>query len=96
MAQPEGTTTERITALAQTFHSIADLDAVSNWDALALDRWALTASHGEKLAVQFVLAVWNQWDEWQCGRFDVFEAYGVWDAEHWAAFKAWATDPFTL
>lgn len=96
MDHPEGTSTARIIDLAKTFQSLADLDAVTNWDALALDRWSLTASHGEKLAVQFVLAVWNQWDEWQCGRFDVIEAYGVWDAEHWAAFKTWAESPFTL
>ena len=96
MSHPEGTEAARITELAQQFHSIANLAAVTNWDANALDKWALTASHGEKLAAQFVLVVWNQWDEWKCGRFDVIEAYGVWDAEHWAAFRAWADKPFTL
>ena len=96
MEHPEGTEAARITELAQRFHSIANIGAVTNWDANALDKWALTASHGEKLAAQFVLVVWNQWEKWQCGRFDVIEAYGVWDAEHWAAFRAWAEKPFTL
>lgn len=59
MSHPEGTEAARITDLAQRFHAIADVDAVKQWDANALDQRALTASHGEKLAVQFVLAVWN-------------------------------------
>ena len=93
---PEGTEAARITDLARRFHSIADLNVVKNWDAKALDTWALSASHGKKLAVQFVLSVWNQWEAWECGRFDVIEAYGVWDADHWAAFRGWADAPFTL
>lgn len=96
MEHPEGTEAARITQLAQQFHAIADLTAVMHWDAKALDTWAVTASHGEKLAAQFVLAVWNQWEEWECGRFDVIKAYGVWDQDHWAAFRAWAEKPFTL
>ena len=93
---PEGTEAARITHLAQQFHAIADLDAVKHWNPDALDQWAKTASHGEKLAVQFVLSVWNQWEAWECGRFDVIEAYGVWDDKHWAAFQGWADKPFTL
>jgi hypothetical protein len=96
MEHPEGTEAARITALAQKFHAIAEHPAVVNWDANALDEWAQVASHGEKLTAQFVLGVWNQWEEWQCGRFDVIAAYGVWDAEHWAAFRTWADKPFTL
>lgn len=96
MSHPEGTSTARIINLARSFHAIADLKAIEHWDANELDQWALTASHGEKLAAQFVLAVWNQWEEWKCGRFDVIEAFGVWDAEHWAAFRKWADSLFTL
>lgn len=43
-----------------------------------------------------MLAAWNQWEQWQCGRFDVIDAYGVWGDEHWAAFRKWAGKPFTL
>lgn len=97
MEHPEGTSTARIISLAQSFPSLAGVAAVNEWDPLALDAWAVGgASSGEKLAIQFVLSVWNQYDEWQCGRFDVIEAYGRWDAGHWAAFKAWSSDPFTL
>jgi len=64
----------RITALAKQFHSLAHLKFVEDWDAIALDGWATGGrSHGEKLAAQFVLRIWNQHEEWQCGRFDVIE-----------------------
>ena len=96
MSHPEGTDTAQIIELAQTFTSIASHAAVAEWDAKALDQWASVASHGERLAVQFVLSVWNQWEKWECGRFDVIEAYGVWDAPHWAAFQQWVKEPFTL
>ena len=96
MEHPEGTEAARITQLAQRFHAIANLDAVKHWDADTLDHWATTASHGEKVTAQFVLAVWNQWHKWECGRFDVIEAYGAWDEDHWAAFRSWADKPFTL
>lgn len=96
MSHPEGTTVARITELAQSFPSLNGVAAVTNWDADALDKWACSASHGERLAIQFVLCVWNQWEEWDCGRFDVIEAYGVWDTEHWAVFHVWSAAPFTL
>jgi hypothetical protein len=96
MQHPEGTTTARIIELAKSFHSTARLPIVDDWNADKLDQWALTASHGERLAAQFLLAVWNQFEEWKCGRFDVIEAYGVWDEEHWRAFQRWAENPFTL
>ena len=93
----EITSEDRITHLAKAFPTLSRLDIVKDWNANALDRWALSGvSHGDKLAVQFVLAVWNQWTEWECGHFDVVEAYGVWDATHWKAFQTWASDPFVL
>jgi len=96
MEHPEGTTQARIIELAKTFDAIADHTAVEEWDPNRLNEWAMVASHGEKLAVQFVLSVWNQYEEWGCGRFDVIEARGVWDDQHWNAFKRWADAPFTL
>lgn len=53
------------------------------------------ASRGEKLAAQFILAVWNQWHPGKCGGFDIVEAYGLWDEDHWKAFQARPEKPFT-
>lgn len=89
-------TIQKIIDLAQTFPSLRDHQAVLDWDVNALMEWAKVASHGEALAVRFILRVWNQFEEWDCGGFDVFEALGTWDAEHWAAFRAWANNPITL
>lgn len=97
MTHPEGTTEAQIIELAMAFPTLERQKATSEWRPDDLDTWAVSgASHGEKLAVQFVLSVWNQWEEWKCGRFDVIEAYGVWDDKHWAAFRSWAEKPFTL
>lgn len=87
----------RAQEFAQTFPSLAHLECVKSWDAEALNRWACSgASHGEKVAAQFVLTVWNRHEEWECGKFDLFEAYGIWDDAQWTAFQAWAQKPFTL
>lgn len=97
MEHPEGTDTARIIQLAQSFPSIANLEAVVDWEPETLDRWAASvASHGERLAVQFVLAVWNQHETWDSGKFDVLDAYGTWDQQHWAAFQYWVGAPYTL
>jgi hypothetical protein len=82
-----------IEQLAQSFPSLVNKPGVSPWDALALDAWACgpAPSHGMLCAAQFVLAVWNPDAEWRCGRFDVMEAMGVWDAAHVGSFVAWAS-----
>jgi hypothetical protein len=69
---------------------------VKPWDANALDRWAADTpvSHGELVTAQFLLAVWDPVSAWQDGRFDLMEAVRVWDDRHWAAFLAWAGDPW--
>ncbi len=87
---------ERIQALARSFPSIDDHPAVVRWNPVALDEWASTvASTGERLAAGFVLRVWNCGHEWATP-FDVFDAIQRWDANHVAAFQAWAAHPFTL
>lgn len=66
------------------------------WDPSRLDRWACgpEASSGALWAARFVLSVWNPKAVWECGRFDVHQAYHVWDDQHVAAFAAWARAPW--
>jgi hypothetical protein len=95
--QPEPSSAEdTIRQLARTFPSLRGL-VEQAWNPESLDEWAAGgASHGERLAVRFVLTVWNQHQQWKCGKFDVFDAWQTWDEEHWNAFRAWARQPFTL
>ena len=67
------------------------------WDPLAMDEWSVNgASGGERLAVSFVLHVYNQHDKWKCGRFDMIEASTRLSPSHWAVVAEWAQNPFTL
>lgn len=86
----------RIQELARTFPSLCEAPGVrGQWSANALDSWAATvASSGEKHSARFVLAVWNQYEEWQCGRFDLIEAVGVWDYRHYQSFTRWIAQPW--
>ena len=91
------TTEARIQELAKSFPLLRNNSFVVNWDPTKLDEWAASvASHGELFATQFVLSVWNQFEEWKCGRFDTVKAFQVWDGGHWEAFLNWAADPFVL
>jgi hypothetical protein len=87
----------KIIELARTFPSLKRvLDELKPFDAPAFDRRASGGlSHGERVTAQFLLAVWDpDYDDWQCGRFDVMEALRVWDEPHRAAFLDWARDPW--
>jgi hypothetical protein len=65
------------------------------WDAEHLDRSACEPiAEGARHAARFVLAVWDNATEWECGRFDVIEAMAAWDPEHKAAFLEWAMAPW--
>ncbi len=84
--------------LACTFPCLRRAIAASSlpvgWDANTVDRWACVASHGERAAAQFLLAVWDQDHEWQCGRFDFMDALRIFDESHRAALLEWAADPW--
>jgi hypothetical protein len=54
--------------------------------------WGRHASSGEKHAVAFVCNLYNSRGAWDCGTFRFFDAWGTWDAEHRAAFRAWAAE----
>lgn len=90
------TSEERMQIIAGRFPSIGYLPFVKQWDANALDKWALTTSHGERCAAQFCLSVWNSSHAWSCGVFDLMDAYSVWDDRHRRAFLAWAHNPVFL
>lgn len=82
---------------------------VGRWNEDAVLAWTCSGiSHGEALAGRFVLSVWNSATDWNeiahadglleegaaLRRFDLFEAWGVWDLEHREAALAWLGDPF--
>jgi hypothetical protein len=86
----------RMTEIAERFHALRGAPGVRPFDPERLDAWAVTAATSEAMAdcARFVLGVWNQSAPWRCGRFDAMRALGRWDAEHRAAFVAWARDPY--
>ena len=67
---------------------------VDPWDALALDKSFHEASHGERCSIAFLLNVWSPNDTWECGKFDLIDAFGVWDEDQLAAFRIWANNPW--
>ena len=64
------------------------------WDAAKLESSFAGASHGEKCTIQFLLNLWDHSGEWTCGKFDLFEAFGVWDEIRVNALLSWAKAPF--
>ena len=89
---PEG----KMAELSRSFPSRAKASGIHVWHANTLDRWASETplSLGELVTARFLLAVWDPYHPWACGRFDVMEAIRVWDEPHRAAFLAWARDPW--
>ncbi len=83
-------------ALARSFPTLLTAPGLSPWRPDELDRWACgpVPGSGALHAARFVLAVWNFHAEWDCGRFDAVRALGAWDADHRAAFVAWAARPW--
>jgi hypothetical protein len=79
--------------LAESFHVLAGLPGVRPWSPLALARAAFLGSTltgpGRWTAV-LVLKVWNL--GFPCPSFDAIAALAGWDAEHRAAFVAWASE----
>lgn len=87
----------RILQLANLFPCLRAAPGVGRglWDAVALDKWAAAgASSGEKHSARFVLGVWNPYEAWECGLFNVFDAIGVWDDQHRSAFEQWVAGPW--
>lgn len=90
------TSEQRILALLNRFPTLRGV--LSRWDALALDAWARGPVPGKsaRLAAQFVLEVWNVYEEWPCGRFNLHRALSAWDEEHTQVFLEWVQAPWYL
>jgi hypothetical protein len=67
---------------------------VDPWDAVQLSQSFKGASHGERCSISFLLNVWSPSEEWDCGKFDLIDAMGVWDDDQLAAFKIWFNNPW--
>jgi len=81
-------------ALVEAFE-MAYLPGMDPWEPVKLVEEAFPgASHGEKCTIRFLVNLWNAADEWSCGTFDLFDAYGIWDETRRKAFLSWANDPF--
>ncbi len=86
---------ERMLALAMSFPSYRDKiagETVSypGWDAPRVLCWVEEASSVERRVYRFLLFVWDASEN----HFDLRDALLVWDAEHRAAFLAWAQEPW--
>jgi hypothetical protein len=86
----------RIKRLAESFPCLRNAPGISSWHAERLDKWAASgkASHGEACTAKFILAVWDSDFDWQCGKFDLIDAFRVWDEYHRDAFREWVRDPW--
>lgn len=86
-----GISRPKLVALARTFPSLAHAPHLEPFDPEAFAEWnAAGRSHGERLAGDFVLHVFN----WYANDFKLGEAMNVWDSAHIAAFAAWARSPW--
>lgn len=67
---------------------------IAPWNAELIAKNVAGANHAERCAIQFMLNVWDPNGNWDCGQFNVIEAFRVWDEEYREAFLRWADDPW--
>jgi hypothetical protein len=86
---------EKWQRLALLFPTVRDAFGSHYFKPKDLDRWASSsAREGGLHAAKFLLSQWNSLVLWECGRFCVVDAMAIWNAEHRAAFLAWAHEPW--
>jgi hypothetical protein len=72
------------------------------WDALQLIAWCNTGApmSGSGWAARFLLSVWNPSTNWNeeglpgAGRFELMEAWAIFDDPHRAGVMQWLDAPF--
>ena len=84
-----------MTTLALTFPTLHQAPGVQPWKPAKLDQWACSPHPccGARHAARFVLAVWNDHQNWRCGRFHLIEAMHTWDQAHVGALCRWLSAP---
>lgn len=86
----------KMTKLALSFPALraAPIEPFDYKTPEKLDRWACSGepSSGAIYAAQFILELFDPREKWKSGHFRLMDAMGTWDAEHRAAFLAWAND----
>jgi hypothetical protein len=84
-------------ALANQFPVLENAPGINDWNPEKLDEWAAgKASSGERHAAAFVLRVWNYYNDWKVGQFDVMAALSTWDEENRRPFVEWARKPYWM
>jgi hypothetical protein len=91
-----------MTVLARSFPSMRGVPGTDPWDAESLIAWTQTGAptSGSIWAARFLLSVWNPGTNWSehgvpgAGKFDLMEAWGVFDDAHRAAVMQWLAAPF--
>lgn len=79
---------EKMSALVKSFN--LGLPGENPWDPEKLKKSIGVLSSGERMSAQFLLWVWNHYDN----EFDLFTALNRWDDDRLAAFVAWAKAPW--
>ena len=68
-----------------------------NFNDSAFDKWASgPLSKGQRIIAKFILGVYDQYsnDQWECGKFDIFEAAGVLSSDNLNVIAEWVKKPF--
>jgi DNA primase len=85
---------EAIIELAQALPCLRTLNlTIETWNPDALDSRAGKFSSGERAALQFLLHVWNPFQKWQMGSFNI-GVLDTWDRAHRNALAQWVSNPW--
>jgi hypothetical protein len=93
---------QAMTALAKLLPSMRDVPGTDPWDAVQLVAWCNTGAptSGSGWAARFLLSVWNPSTNWNeeglpgAPRFDLLEAWAIFDDQHRAGVMQWLDAPF--
>ncbi len=84
---------ERTIELAQRFLRLVEIPGVTDrWKPELFDDWAASdaVSIGQRNAARLVLSYWDRKTLWKCGRFDLIEAFPLWEDQMRETFAEWA------